>query len=256
MTPLLTPAQRSSYDVDGLTFPVRVLTAAQAHVYRQACDDLEARLGGKPRTIQVRQMHLHFPWAFALATHPSLLDCVEDLLGPNLLIWATELFAKHAGDNSVAIGWHRDRPYMGVEGGSVVTAWVALSTSTLSNGCMCAVPLSKEKPGLAFAENHDVVAIELQAGEVSLHSPDIHHGSKPNLSGEKRVGFVIRYMTPDVTPLAGRPPVILARGSGGGPFEFVDPPSESDEEEALVAMKKSALDHFDAVLLNLKKANT
>jgi hypothetical protein len=255
MTSSLTPAQRSSYDVDGLTFPLRVLTAAQAHAYRQACDQLEIRLGGKPRTIQVRQMHLHFPWAFALASHPPLLDIIEHLLGPNLLIWATELFAKHARDAALAIGWHRDRPYMGVAGGAVVTAWMALSDSTLANGCMCALPMSREKAGTPSpqaAESQDVVAVELKAGEISLHNPDILHGSKPNRSGEKRVGFVIRYMTPEVTPLAGRPPVVLVRGKGGGPFRYVVPPSAQNEQEAIAAMKKSALEHLDAVLLNLR----
>jgi non-haem Fe2+, alpha-ketoglutarate-dependent halogenase len=258
MIGLLTPAQRSSYDIDGLTFPLRVLTTAEAFSFRQACDELELRLGGKPRTIQVRQMHLHFPWAFALATHPPLIDVIADLLGPNLLIWATELFAKHAHDANVAIGWHRDRPYMGIEGRAVATAWVALSDSTLANGCMCGLPLSREKLGATTAptaDDQDVVAVELRAGEMSLHNPDIYHGSQPNLSGEKRVGFVIRYVTPEVKPLAGRPPVVLARGTAGnGPFDLVGPPSAQDERLALAAMKQSALQHFDAVLQNLKRA--
>jgi hypothetical protein len=53
------------------------------------CDELELRLGGKPRTVEVRQMHLHMPWAFELVTQPRILDAVEELLGANLLVWAT-----------------------------------------------------------------------------------------------------------------------------------------------------------------------
>src|SRR5438034_1049716 len=82
------------------------------------------------------------PCAYALATQPRVLDAIEDVLGPNLLIWATELFAKHPQDANVAIGWHRDEPYMGFEPGLTTTAWIALSDSAPANGCMRVVPAS------------------------------------------------------------------------------------------------------------------
>src|SRR5262245_63285798 len=113
MTKLLTADQRQQYDRDGLVFPVRVLSPEEARAYRRACDELEAILGVKPQTIEVRQMHLHFPWAYRLATHPRVLDAAEDVLGPDLLVWATELFAKHPRDAAVSVGWHRDRAYTG-----------------------------------------------------------------------------------------------------------------------------------------------
>src|SRR5262249_52278779 len=121
-------------------FPIPVLSAEEVRVHRAACDELEERLGGRPRTVEVRQMHLHFRRAYELATHPRLLDAVEDLLGPDLLVWATELFAKHPHDTGVSIGWHRDRPYLGFEATATTTAWVALGDSTPANGCMRAVP--------------------------------------------------------------------------------------------------------------------
>ena len=74
-------------------------------------------------------------------THPRVLDApVKDVLGPDLLIWATELFAKHPGDEAVAIGWHQDRPYMGFEAGATTSARIALADSVPANGCMRAVP--------------------------------------------------------------------------------------------------------------------
>src|SRR5262245_25953362 len=123
---VLNAEQRRRYERDGIVFPIRVLSREEARKYRRACDELESHPGGKPRTIEVRQMHLHFRWAYDLAAHPRILDAVTDLLGPNLLIWATELFAKHPQDASVAIGWHRDQPYMGFDAANTVTAWVAL----------------------------------------------------------------------------------------------------------------------------------
>jgi non-heme Fe2+,alpha-ketoglutarate-dependent halogenase len=264
----LTQTQRDGYLRDGLAFPVTVLSTGEAERYRAACDELELLLGGKPRTIEVRQMHLHWPWAHELATHPAILDCVEDLAGPNLLIWATELFIKHPRDSAVAVGWHRDRPYLGMIGGQVVTAWVALSNSSHANGCMRALPRSAEagcapattargakEPLPPPGTESRVMDVCLRAGELSLHAQDVAHGSSPNLSDEKRVGFVIRYVTPDARSVQGRPPVLLARGTDAyGHFTHADPPRTTDHAHALDAMRTSAQAHLDVVLENLKHA--
>jgi ectoine hydroxylase-related dioxygenase (phytanoyl-CoA dioxygenase family) len=261
----LTQSLCDGYLRDGLAFPVAALSAAESQRYRAASDKLEFDLGGKPRTIEVRQMHLHWRWAHELATHPAILDCAEDLIGPDLLIWATELFIKHPQDAAVAIGWHRDRPYLGLIGGRVVTAWVALSNSSQANGCMRALPRSAEAdrvqppprgtkevlppPGTEVS----VVDVTLRSGELSLHSLDTAHGSSPNLSDEKRVGFVIRFITPDARPVHGRPPVLLARGTDSfGNFTHAQPPDLTDEAQALDAMRVSAQQHLDVVLENLK----
>jgi hypothetical protein len=266
MAILLTDGQKRDYQQDGFVHPVRVLSPAEAQRFRTACDDLETHLGGKPRTIDVRQMHLHFRWAWELATHPRILDAAEDLLGPRLLVWATELFAKHPRDAAVSIGWHRDRRYMGFGGDNVTaTAWVALSRSDRANGCMCAVPMSKERPVAANGsaeprppENPDgqeVVNVVLQPGEMSLHNPDVLHGSSPNESAEKRVGFVIRYVNPDARPVGEMPAMVLARGDVDRQrFRLVDPPTADDEATAIARMKKSAVQPLDAVLNNLKVA--
>jgi non-haem Fe2+, alpha-ketoglutarate-dependent halogenase len=246
------PAEdRRRYHEEGLLFPVPVLSADEVRRFRDACDDLEARLGGKPRTVDVRQMHLHFRWAYELATHPHILDAVEDLLGPDLLVWATELFAKHPHDRGVSVGWHRDRPYMAFPPATAVTAWVALADSTPANGCMRALPRPAEAaPGAAV----DVV---LRAGEMSLHDTDVLHGSGPNPSGEKRVGFVVRYVRPDARPLRGRPPAVRARGHADSPhFRLVGAPPETPPDEALAALRDSAAEHLEAILHNLRHATT
>jgi hypothetical protein len=248
----LTPAQQHTYVKDGLVFPVRVLSAAEAHSYRTACDQLEVLLGGKPRTVEVRQLHLHFPWAHELATHPAVLDVVEDILGPDLLLWCTELFAKHAHDATVAIHWHRDRPYMGLADGRSATAWIALGRSTPANGCMRAVPASRERPGLDAAAQ-EAIDVVLQAGEMSLHGPDVWHGSGPNQAGQKRVGFVARYVTPDAQPVAGRPPAVLVRGRDDyHHFGEARPPAAGPTPEALAGLKASALQHLEVILRNLR----
>jgi hypothetical protein len=261
MVPLDESGVRRYHD-DGFVPGVPVLAANEVGAYRTACDDLEAALGGKPRTVQVRQMHLHLRWAFELAAHPRVLDAVESLLGSDLFVWATELFAKHPRDPAVAIGWHRDAPYLGLAAGCHTTAWIALADSTPANGCMRVLPRTAERPDPVRDgdrptpnEEFHLVDVVLRAGEMSLHAGDVIHGSGPNRSEHKRVGFVVRYITPDARPAAGRPPVVRVRGTARADhWTVVDPPAGVEPGEALARMRAAAAAHFDLVLGNLKRA--
>ena len=212
----------SEFRRQGIIHPLPVLSLEKAGEYRVACDELETALGGSPRTVEVRQMHLHFPWAYELSTNKKILDHVEALLGPDLVIWATELFSKHPGDKNRQIGWHRDGGYMGFQPEDVLTAWVALSESVVANGCMQAIPgaerfdapnQSDHRLSEADIDREQTINIELQPGEMSIHDSLILHGSSANLSTDnKRVGFVIRYVQGNAKPLQGRPLMTIARG--------------------------------------------
>lgn len=264
MSKILTTEQQRSYRDEGVVFPIPVLSPEEVQAYCSACDELEISLGGRPRTVEVRQMHLHFRWAYELATEPRVLDAVEDVLGPDLLIWATELFAKPPQDGLVSIGWHRDEPYMGLAAEQTVTAWIALSDSLPENGCMRVVfdrerrEAAKQLPKNAGARQPEVpdeltTCVALRAGEMSLHDVHILHGSGPNRSSQKRVGFAIRFTTPAAPPLAGDPPMILARGENRfGHFRVVDPPQAANAELALAGMRDSARRHLDATLENIR----
>ncbi len=271
VTRLLCAQEQCRYEQDGIVFPIPVLSPGEVRYFRAACDELEMQLGGRPRTVEVRQMHLHFPWAHALATHPRVLDAVADVLGQNLVIWATELFAKHPRDAAVSIGWHRDRTYLEFDPHVTTTAWIALSDCTADNGCMCVLP---ESQGQRTAREHvpasefparssrqpgvprdAMLPVVLQAGQMSLHDVHILHGSGPNLSGQKRVGVAIRFVTPEAQPRAFRPPAILARGHDDyGHFHLVEPPAAVDYHEALLAMRQSARQHLETTLENVKRS--
>jgi hypothetical protein len=266
---VLTPQQQLSFANSGIAFPVKVLSAEEADSYRSRCDALEDSLGGNPKTIEVRQMHLHFAWAYRLASSPVLLDAVEDLLGPNLLIWATEIFAKHPRDTAVSIAWHRDGPYMGLDADRTLTAWLALTHSSPDNGGMQVAYETdrkeclhlESKVGRVAGRRHEeppaekVYHVQLLPGEMSLHDVHVLHGSGPNRSSQKRVGFAIRFTTPDARPANGRPPGLLVRGNDRyGYFDLQPPPGEDDAASALHDMQSSARRHLDATLKNLKFA--
>lgn len=243
----------------GVAYPIRVLDTDEAERFRSATEALERALGGAPRTIEVRQMHLHFRWAYELATAPRVLDAVQALMGPNLMIWATELFAKPANDPNLFIAWHRDRPYMGFDG-EVVTAWISLARSFEENGCL-QLTLEEDRARVRETgaskrtpkDSSSVHSVVLEPGEMSLHDADVHHGSERNRSGEKRVGFAIRFITPATRPRTGRPRVLVVRGADtSNRFEHAEAPSEQSATLALQGMRGSAARHMDAMLENLK----
>lgn len=255
----LTDREQQEFANQGIVFPVEVLSESEVGAFRDECEDLERRLGGKPRTIEVRQMHLHFRWAYELAAHPRVLDAVEDLLGPNLLVWATELFAKHPSDTSRAVGWHRDRRYLGFEGGRSVTAWIAINHSTTLNGCMRALPRNLEQAGdderVAAGDDSRMIDVTLRSGEMSLHDADVLHGSAANLSQHKRIGFVVRYVTPEARPKTDRSPTMLVRGEDMYEhFSSVAPPVQLDADAALTAMRQSAAHHLNLMLENIRQS--
>ncbi|TPV95919.1 MAG: hypothetical protein B7733_07450 [Myxococcales bacterium FL481] len=269
----LTDEQLSSYRRYGFAFPLDAMSDDRAAHYCDECNALEQLLGGRPRTVEVRQMHLHFPWAHRLCTEPAVLNAVEDVLGPNIVVWATELFAKAEEDPNLWIGWHRDRTYTGFAATEATTAWIALAPSVEANGCMQViaepdratsqldVPQARRGGRLPTGTrpkpdvpDDDIVNVELKAGQMSLHDGDVYHGSGANVSRIKRVGFAIRYVRGDAKPIQFRPTAVVARGRASSEtFDIVPAPTVTDVEPALAAMKRSATAHLDAMLENVKK---
>jgi non-haem Fe2+, alpha-ketoglutarate-dependent halogenase len=118
-------------------------------------------------------------------------------------------------------------------------------------------PRRKNRPPAINVREEEAIDVVLRAGEMSLHDIDIVHGSGPNKSMEKRIGFVVRFVTPQTRPLEGRPPAILVRGRDNeGNFHLVDPPDETAADQALSGMRQSAASHLKAMLHNLKSLRT
>ena len=93
----------------------------------------------RDRYIYFAETHAYLPWAYALATHPNVLDAVESLLGPDLLIWDSRWFTKRPGDGTY-VSWHQDGTYWALDPPKVSTAWISLARSFPGNGAMQVVP--------------------------------------------------------------------------------------------------------------------
>jgi non-heme Fe2+,alpha-ketoglutarate-dependent halogenase len=230
------------YHASGFHFPVRVLTAAEAASYRERLDAFIAGAGGltKAGPLLRHKAHRNCPPLAELTRHPKILDAVADVLGPDLLCWASGVFYKPAKDPSF-VSWHQDAMYWGLDPADVATAWVALTDSNAGNGAMQVLPQSHRDALMPHTETYGAnnmlsrgqeIAVEvdlakavmltLKAGEMSLHHVKLAHGSEANRSPHARIGYAIRYVAPHVRPVTSESrAAMLVRGQDRfGHFEM------------------------------------
>src|SRR5215470_18195717 len=199
----LSAAAIEQYRRDGYYAPVRVLSREEAARCRSQLQSVERGLGGPLRGTYRIKPHLLFTWLADLVRRPAILDAVEDVLGPNLLVWSTSFFIKPPRD-AAFVSWHQDATYWGLSEPDVITAWVAFTEATVENGAMRMVPGSHgEQLGHrdTFAANNLLsrgqeievevddprgVDIVLRSGEMSLHHVRMVHGSPANRTDVRR----------------------------------------------------------------------
>jgi non-haem Fe2+, alpha-ketoglutarate-dependent halogenase len=245
----LNTEQREFYEENGYYFPIRVFSDDETAEFKS---EFEAYT--KANQLRLKEMlprerraiysltHMSLPWANRIVSHPRILDAVEAIIGPNILVWESMWFVKFPHDKTF-ISWHQDGAYWGLHPPNVTTAWVALSSSTPENGCMRVVPKTHRTAlpqrdtyaadnALSRGQEIDVevdeaqgVNLVLSPGEISLHHIGIVHGSKPNESNDPRIGFAVRYIAPEVVQDGSeRQMVLLVRGKDDyGHYRVVDP---------------------------------
>jgi hypothetical protein len=248
----LTAAAIEQYRRDGYYAPIGVLSREEAGQCRRHLESVERDLGGPLRGVYRIKPHLLFTWLADLVRHPSVLDAVEDVLGPDLLCWNSSFFTKEASSPGY-VSWHQDATYWGLSEPDVVTAWVAFTESTPRNGNMQVVPGSHRSQAAHVDTFHpdnllsrgQEIAVEVDAaqaadivlepGEMSLHHVLIVHGSRPNTSGDRRIGYAIRYIPTRVRQIAGpRDSATLVRGRDAfGHFDLEPRPADDLDPGAL-----------------------
>jgi ectoine hydroxylase-related dioxygenase (phytanoyl-CoA dioxygenase family) len=227
---LLAPDAMARYRRDGYLFPIPVLDEAAAGALRGKLEAYEAASGGPLQGSLRHKSHLLFTWLWDLVHHERILDAVEDLLGPDLLCWSSSFFIKEARDPGY-VSWHQDATYWGLSEPDVVTAWVAFSPSTVEAGAMRVAPgthqqqfahrdtfnrhnmLTRGQEVEVEVDAAHAVDLVLKPGEMSLHHVRLVHGSEPNRSDDRRIGFAIRYIPTRVRQVIGpRDSATLVRG--------------------------------------------
>ena len=249
----LETAQIDSYQRDGYLFPLDVFDAEQVTTILaeldQAREDAIAKglEAGFDRLLRANTHYL-LPFVCETARSPQLLDRVQSILGPDLLLWSAEFFIKGANTDKI-VSWHQDLTYWGLgETDDEITAWIALSDVTVESGCMKFIPgshqhkllphrdtfdadnlLSRGQEVAVEVDENDAVNVILKAGQVSLHHGRIFHASGPNRSAQDRIGLVFRYLTPSVRQMVSkRDYAMMMRGIDSvGNWIHVAPPTRN-----------------------------
>lgn len=221
------PATLSRKQIDhfndkGYIFPLDVFDAEEIAAHRAYFDQLlEQALAAGWNSYSINGWHKHCAGLYDLVTDGRILDYVQDLLGENLVLWGTHYFAKMPGDGK-RVSWHQDASYWPLTPSKTVTVWLAIDDADAENGAMQFIPGSHLHAQVAFeassTEENNVlnqtvreaerygdppVTTTLKAGQISLHTDWLLHGSEPNMSTRRRCGLTMRFVSADVRALKG-----------------------------------------------------
>ncbi len=241
MPKLLSPEQIQRYQRDGCLSPVPVLSTAEVAHFRRGLEASEAWLGRTIDYPEKMKAHLLFDWMDELVHHPRILDAVEDVIGPDILLFQPTIWIKEPHGESL-VHWHQDSFYFNIEPFDYVTIWVALSDASVQAGCMNVsvgshhegerahpeIELETRLIRRAWAIRDDdlggrgIVPMPLAPGEMSFHHALMVHASGPSASDDRRIGVGITYIPPHVRPLGTpRSSAMLVRGQD--PFGHHEP---------------------------------
>ena len=238
---------------DGFVAPLRIIDAAETAGHRRRLEEAESVFG--PLNYQAK-VHTILRSPLELATHPRVLDLVEALIGPNILLWTSTYIIKEP-DTPAHVSWHQDLTYWGLSGDDQVSMWLALSPANRANGCMRLLPgshragrhdhrITESDSNLLFqgqtvdgVEETQAVYCTLEPGEASFHHGWTLHSSLPNRSGERRIGLNAQYVATHIRQTKhNRDTAMLVRGVDTFGHFGVDVPARGDLEPEAVERQR------------------
>jgi len=219
----LSDAEVASYHREGYVIPNVKLPEAEVKGLRAALDELIAKNPGVP-TERLVSAHIEAKGGsgeatqgvsafMELAKHPTILDAVEKLIGPDIILWGCQVFCK-PGHTGMEVPMHQDGNYWPIRPLATCSVWLAIDRADKENGCLTIVPgshigradikhaktdsgkvvLNQYIPEEELKKMRPAVDIELNPGEFSLHDVYTVHGSNANVSPRRRAGVALRYM--------------------------------------------------------------
>ena len=216
----VTAQERSVYERDGLVIPAFRLPESSRQEMTRAVDELLAATAGQaPESIVCPHVpgmnnlpeNITRTW-LQFCAQPNILNLVESLIGPDIILWGSQVFCKPAA-TGMEVPWHQDGEYWPIRPLATCSVWIAIDDVSVENGAMRYIPGShrerrlfphvvSERADLALNRVLDPASYdestaaydELPSGQLSLHDVYLIHGSAANTSGGRRAGYAIRYM--------------------------------------------------------------
>ncbi len=213
---VLTQEQIAQFNQDGYLKGLSIFGSDEIDGIRSYFDALlERTLAQGGDSYSISSAHLRLPEVYDLLTDPRIVNLVGDLLGENVIGWGSHFFCKLPHDGKT-VAWHQDASYWPLSPSKAVTVWLAIDDADLENACMKFVAGSHHVGHLTYrpsdSSEHNVlnqsidnaedygtiVNNELGAGQISIHSDLLLHGSAANDSDRRRCGLTLRYCAADV----------------------------------------------------------
>lgn len=253
---------KQAYMRDGFVSTVELLSAKEAAKHRKALEDAEAQIG--PLHYQPR-VHTILRSPIELATMPSVLDIVEQCIGPDILLYNVTYIIKEPRASS-HVSWHQDLTYWGLSHDDQVTMWLALSPASEESGCMRMVPGSQVHGRLEHETTDDksnvllqgqtvqgvseenAVMCPLKPGQASFHHGWTLHASMPNNSDDRRIGLNVQYLAPHVRQTKhDLDTAVLVRGRDDYRNFEQEIPATSDLDPAAIARLAEIRAHYESI---------
>jgi non-heme Fe2+,alpha-ketoglutarate-dependent halogenase len=212
----LLTGQIEQFNRDGFLKGIRLFNETDSLASRRYFDGLLARvLAAGGTSYSISTAHLKYGRVYDLLTDRRIVSCVRDLLGENVVAWGSHFFCKMPHDGK-RVSWHQDASYWPLSPSKTATVWLAIDDADRENACMRFIPGTHHFGHLTYqlTENDgsnvldqtvenaeefgEPIDVELKAGEISIHSDLLLHGSEANDSDRRRCGLTLRYCAADV----------------------------------------------------------
>lgn len=253
MTNLHLPQIKADYERDGYVSGIELISPADAIAHRERLEKAEAEFGNMHYKSKA---HTFLTSPLELATMPAMLDVVEQMIGPDILLYNVTYIIKEANSPS-HVSWHQDLTYWGLSHDDQVSAWLALSPATAKSGCMRMIPGSHtsgvhkhetsedetnvllQSQTIKGVDESNAVMCPLQPGEASFHHGWTLHASMPNNSNDRRIGLNIQYLASHVRQTKhDHDTAMLVRGTDTFNYFGIDLPAECDLDPVALARQE------------------
>ena len=206
----LKESEKNQFINEGYISSLPVFSKSGARDLQNWYEEISARVDTKTNINKTNMWHKASQSFYNLCNTSSILDYVEDLLGENFYLWGGQFFFKGPKDNSI-VPWHQDAQYWPLKPSKSVTVWLAVYDTDEENAAMKVVSGSHKEPPYQHRTNKNenlildqevskdqfdiknIVSMNLKAGEMSLHTDALLHGSEPNHSNRPRCGITMRF---------------------------------------------------------------
>jgi ectoine hydroxylase-related dioxygenase (phytanoyl-CoA dioxygenase family) len=218
---VLSVEQIERFNREGYLKPLRIFDATEVAEIRRYFDALLAKYVAEGKdSYSISSAHLRHGKVFDILTNPRVVAIVSDLIGPSVVAWGSHFFCKMPGDGK-RVAWHQDASYWPLTPSKAVTLWLAIDDADPENANMRYIPGTHVLGHLTWKLSEtdesntlnqtvpdvekygEPVDVQLKAGEASVHSDLLLHGSEANASTRRRCGLTLRFTTGDVQAYLG-----------------------------------------------------